>query len=155
MHEVFSLSIEFGTEPEGNYELQRKHLSYVYLCIPWSHRWHSEDARPGPKMMDNHIDDYAGVEVHDSLLVEQQPDSCLVDQDLTITEDKVLSINRAIRELGLDVSSKHHMSRQTAEGAGASRKDFKFKSTTSPDLGTIWQPRVILLLGCSLRMDLY
>ena len=155
MLEVFSLNIQFATEPRGNREFQRKHLNYVYLCIPWHLRGHYGDSLGASSMIDNDLDHYASVEAPAITFYEQRPQSCLIDQDLTVTREKTLLINRAIRELGLEVVTNHRMPRQTDAQIMTGWKDFKFESTMSPNLGTLWQPRVILLLGCSQLLDFY
>ena len=86
MQEMFSLNIQFGTEPRGNQEFQRKHLNYVYLCIPWDLQGYHGNSLGASRMIDNDLDHFASVETPGRIYHEQRPESCLIDQDLTVTK---------------------------------------------------------------------
>ena len=79
----------------------------------------------------------------------------LIDQDLSITEEKRCRINKAISELSLTVCySKGTRYRQAESGSSSFHEDLCFKYVDDSRLGRVREPRVILLLGALLRQRL-
>ena len=72
----------------------------------------------------------------------------LVDQDLTITRQKTLAINKAIHNLNLEVCEQNVIWSRTMDCdiISKSSKDLEFVMGTSTPGEKLWEPRVIVLL---------
>ena len=69
-----------------------------------------------------------------------------MDQDLRITKEKVLTINKAIRDLGLKVyTSGQAWTRSTECDVSTTFEDVQFRSIRPPQGEKLWIPRVIML----------
>lgn len=76
----------------------------------------------------------------------QSAEDFFLDQDLRITRGKILAINKAIRDLNLTVhNSGHGYTRFTECDVSTTYEDVQFKSTSLPNKGKMWMPRVIVL----------
>lgn len=155
------------TDPydEQHLELINKHFSLkiktagrsfrendIFLCIPWD----LNVKNPGVGSLCHSISAEAEGEIHAGYYDNVQEFSCgqayFVDHDLRVTKNKVILINKAIRDMQLEVSSTQR-ARFTKSEVSSTTSDFKFKQEDNPNGGKLWWPRVIALQEVHLELQ--
>ena len=139
-----------------NFSLAFRNFNYyeAYICIPWDvcrKSSISEEPRSQTrKCCRNARTSVTQVVKADYIITpvwKRQMTHYQIDQDLGITREKVLTTNRAIKDLHLEVSSSTQAdTRITDCDASITSEDARFRSTASSSNGKLWIPRVFVAL---------
>ena len=129
----------------------------VYICIPWRSTFFGRDSGKETRKVakDTRVYDHLSKRSWDhTLWTSWTSDTTVVEQDLSVTMEKTLAINKAIRELYLAIPSelkRSNFSWQTAidrqEGGFG---DERWPSVYSEEHGKLWTPKVLAVLQAKL-----
>ena len=122
---------------------------HVYLAIPWdvSHKFPERKQRQPGKcctrpsiFVDKRLEENYGE-------TSENTEAYIVDQDLRITRERVLAINKAIRDLDLRVyNAKEGLTRTTECDVGTTVEDAQFEEKAFVRGLKLWKPRVVALV---------
>ena len=138
----YGLNLGFGDPYQG--------VTHAYICIPW--RMTAPDAQPylwddndwrykrchrltAETLLDTEGSNFAG-----------NSRACVVEQDLSITKEKIYAINTVIRKLGVEViANLEGLGRQMDDrNSKGQHEASEWRLKTSED-GKLWEPRVIVI----------
>ena len=93
------------------------------------------------------------MDCEDSPALAESGTSLVIDQDLSITKEKVTRINRAIQELSLTVVNDGGNNARTTEcDVESTAEDLKYEVYASSRGLNMWKPRVILVHDTKLEL---
>ena len=149
----FGLSVKCGLV-EVYRELYRD-IDMVHICIPWK-----GSRLDVPEMYQENMNiSSRGVILDTGLRLDPRNTrqlqgvsmgaTCVVGQDLSITEEKAVRLNKAIRDLDLTIGTlcSNSILIQRDRGTAGDVGMTEFRTVQTQKFGRLWQPKVLLLLG--------
>ncbi|MCJ1326778.1 hypothetical protein MMC10_003444 [Thelotrema lepadinum] len=152
----YSLSAKVTQDTPAGFGFQFKK---VYICIPWKSVLLEDDTEKEAWIPSADLGFYDSLykgPANDESKTSWTSDTTVIEQDLSVTVEKTLALNKAIREINLVVPSKFKRSDfnwQTAsDGPEGGIGDEEWPSVYSEEHGKLWTPRVLAV--CQTKLEL-